>query len=88
MRSKRSALAALAFLLLVLGRSVPALSPAPRAPRPAPEDAGAVVLDFTGSLNCESDLWNNETYPDAPGQGDVGPERGRSASGAAERAAP
>jgi hypothetical protein len=81
MQTKRLALAALAFLLLALGGSVPALSPARRVPPRSPEDAGPVVLDYTGSMNCESDLWNNENYLDAPGQtgptyqGPAAPER-------------
>ncbi len=61
---------ALPLCLLALG-SPACLLPAPagsdeRTPSPSSDGAATVILDYSGSLNCESDLWNNENYLETP----------------------
>ena len=31
-----------------------------------PDGTTTLVLDYTGTLNCESDLWNDESYGEPP----------------------
>ena len=46
-----------AVLMGVTGSNVSATATAAHRPRDV-----AIVLDYSGSMNNESDLWNNETY--------------------------
>jgi hypothetical protein len=60
----------LALALCLLALAAPAcLLPAAaesETTAPFPDEATPLVLDYTGTLNCESDLWNNENYLEEP----------------------
>jgi hypothetical protein len=64
----------LALTLCLLALASPAClftAPAGSEERtPSPSSDGAdkvtVILDYSGSLNCESDIWNNENYLETP----------------------
>jgi hypothetical protein len=67
MRAMTASKLALGLCLFVVGGGLLAFQESvsfPQGTQTSSSDVENVVLDYSGLMNCESDLWNNESYLD------------------------